>query len=619
MNYKKAKVGDLLKLSIKDIVKLPKNDQINILEKLIHYHNVKYFIENNPVISDEEFDELTRLLKKLKPDSPVLFEIVGEIGNVIHPEPMLSIDKKFTYEEIRKWIEETNDTSYIVEPKYDGMAARYQNGILSTRGNGYIGENISDRLPYLTIKGTLPKNPNVSVYGEVVIPLSYFDKYLYKEYKNPRNAVVGIMKAKKIKPTGIKALLDGAIHFVIYDQNFAETVKKKDLLDEETWESILEEVLRVDYPLDGVVIKVKDKKLREKLGYTQHHARWQIAYKMPAERKWTKVKAIIASVGRTGRVTNIAVIKPVELSGATITNVTLHNYDFVIKSRIGIGSKVQVTRSGEVIPFITAVKPAKKPYKPPTRCPICNTRLTIEGKYLVCPNKNCPARLAQSIEYFFKSLGAEWLGIKTIETLMSNLKLKNVIDFYNIKKSDIAKIPGFGEKSAKNIINSIKNTLKSTVTPYQLLQALGIKYIGPAASRWIINNYGFENLPKLKIEDLTKIKGIGPEKAEKFVKEIKEKWWIVEELKKRGLHFKKSKKTSKLKGLKFCITGKKGDLSREELIELINQNGGEYKSNVTKDLDYLIAGENAGSKIQKAKKYKVKIISEKDFLEMINK
>ena len=619
MDYKKAKIEELLKLSKEDIKKLPKETQIKVLEKLIHYHNIKYFIENNPIISDEEFDELTEMLKALNPNDPVLFEIVGEIGDVVHPEPMLSIDKKYTYEDIKKWVEEVNDKEYLVEPKYDGMAARYQNGILATRGNGYVGEDISNRLPYLTIKGTLPKDPNVSVYGEVVIPLSYFDEHLSKDYKNPRNAVVGIMKAKKVKPAGIKALLDGAVHFVIYDQNFAEVVKKEDLLDEEIWESILEDALRVDYPLDGVVIKAKDPKIREKLGYTQHHARWQIAYKMPAERKWTVVEAIIASVGRTGRVTNIAVVKPVELSGATIKNVTLHNYEYVLKSKIGIGSKVQITRSGEVIPFITAVEPAKNPYKPPKNCPVCNTPLVREGKYLVCPNKNCPARQSQSIEYFFKALGAEWLGIKTIETLMSTLKVKNIVDFYNLRVEDIEKIPRFGKKSAQNIVNSIQNTLKGTITPYQLLQALGIKFIGPAASRWIIDHYGFDNLPNLKKEDLLKIKGIGPEKAEKFIKEIKDKWWIVEELKKRGLKFKQAKVSNKLKGLSFCITGKKGRYSRNELIEMITANGGEYKSSVTKDLDYLIAGDEAGSKLQRAQEYGVKVITEEEFLKMLEK
>ena len=531
---------------------------------------------------------------------------------------MLSIEKKYTHEGVKKWVEDTNDKEYLVEPKYDGMAARYQGGILATRGNGIQGENISERLPHLTIIGKLPKDNNISIYGEVIIPIKYFEENLADEYKNPRNAVVGIVKAKSIKPAGIKALQDGGVHFVLHDQAKVLKVKKENLLNEERWEEILEEMFHQEYPLDGVVIKVTSDELKASLGATQHHEKWQVAYKSPAERKWSAVKEIKDQVGRTGRVTSVAVIDPIELSGATVTNVTLHNFEFVKESGIGLGSKVEVMRSGEVIPFITNVIPADKPHRPGTKCPACKTKLKTDGKYLECPNKNCPARTSQSIEYFFKVLDVDDLGLKTIEKFINELNVENVIDFYDLKPNQISPLDGFGETIANKIVRNIHATLDKKITPYQLLQALGIKEIGPATSKWIINQHGFENLPNLKKEDLENVKGIGPKKAEHFINSIKSQWWIVEGLQKRRLNFRESKKTSKFKGHSFAVTGKKATYSRDELIEMIEKNGGNYKTSVTTGLDYLIAGENAGSKLTKAETLGIKIINEDEFFDMIN-
>lgn len=613
------KISELLRLSISQIKNLPDDEKVDALEKLVNYHNKQYFIENSPVIPDPEFDEITELLRSLKPDSTVLYELVGETGDVIHPTPMLSIDKKYSYEDVKKWVVDVNDDTYLVEPKYDGMAARYQGGVLATRGNGRVGEDISERFQHLNIKGTLPKDDTSSVYGEVIIPTIFFDENLAEEYKNPRNAVVGIVKAKKISPAGIKALQDGGVHFVIHDAINVQKVSKDDLLNKEQWESILEEAFHSEYPLDGVVIKATNESIKESLGSTAHHDKWQIAYKVPAEKKWSEVVNIVDSVGRTGRITSIANIKPINLSGATVTNVTLHNFDFVEKSKIGVGSKVEVMRSGEVIPFITQVEASKNPHKEPKNCPVCGKPVKKYGKYLECINNECPAQVSLSIEYFFKTLDVEELGLKTIEKFIEVFDLKTVIDFYNLEPSEISPLEGFGEKSANKIVNNIQSTLSEKVTPSQLLQALGIKEIGPSTSRWIIGEYGFENLPKLNIDDLSNVKGIGPQKAKSFVESLKNKWWIVEDLKKKGLSFKKEEKTNKLEGLTFAITGKKETYSRDELIEMINKNGGEYKSSIVKGLDYLIAGEDAGSKLDKATGVGAKVISESDFIDLISK
>lgn len=596
--------------------------RIEDLEKQIHEHNINYFIKNEPKITDEEFDKLTEELKSLKPNSPVLFELVGDIGNIEHPTPMLSLDKKYTHADIIKWLEDINDKEYLVEPKYDGMAARYQNGTLSTRGDGTRGEDISIRLPFLNIKGKLPTNPNTSAYGEIIIPLSYFNEHLANDYKNPRNAVVGIVKAKTISPSGIKTLNDGGVHFVLHDQAQVIKVTQNDLIDEDRWEEILEEMFRIDYPLDGIVIKATNPDIIRSLGRTQHHEKWEIAYKSPAERKITTVKEIKDQVGRTGRITSVAVIDPINLSGATVTNVTLHNFQFVLDSGIDIGSKVEVCRSGEVIPFITRVFPADKPqnkrtYLLPENCPICNTKLIEKGKYLECPNRDCPAQKIQSIEYFFKTLDVEELGNKTIVRFINEFKVSSILDFYELDKEKIAELDGFGEKSAENITRNIKKTLDGTITESQMLQALGIKAIGPAASKWIINHYGFSKLPSLRADDLKDVKGIGPIKAQHFVDDLKVKWPIVESLLKKGLKFKSSKKSNKLDGKSFAITGKKEKYSRDELIQMIEENGGVYKTSITKDLDYLIAGEDAGSKLEKANQLGVKVITETEFCNLI--
>ncbi len=654
-------------------------NRIEQLEKLIHQHNLKYFIENSPEISDVEFDQLTEELKKLKPDSPVLFELVGEIGSVKHPTPMLSLDKKYTYEDIKKWVEDIGDTKFLVEPKYDGMAARYQGGQLSTRGDGNTGEDVSIRLPNLKIVGRkLPSDPSTSIYGEIIIPLSYFNEHLASTYKNPRNAVVGIIKSKDVSTTGIKALLNGGVHFVLHDSAKHMLVTKEDLLDEEKWEEILEEIYRTDYPLDGLVLKVTNEDIKKNAGTTLHHEKWAMAYKSPAERKWTKVTQIKDQVGRTGRITSVAVVEPIQLSGATVTNVTLHNFEFVKSSGINIGSKVEVCRSGEVIPFITKVEnsshplsvilpireaktggsrpipnPKREPkawilgfqpsagpendkensparhaelvsaspnvfsYSPPTHCPICGSILQINGKYIECKNKDCPARKSQEIEYFFKTLGAEELGLKTIERLINEFKIYSILDFYHLDREKIANLEGFGEKSADNILTNIKNTLNKTATEPQLLQALGIQAIGPAGSKWIIQQYGFKSLPTLSVEDLEAVKGIGKVKAQTFVEEINKRWNIVEKLIDLGLRFSQLNSTGKLKGQSFAITGTFQNYKREDLINLIEKNAGTYKTSITKDLTYLIAGKNPGSKLEKAEKMGVKTIDANAFIKLI--
>ena len=599
------------------------------LEKLIKYHNRKYFIDNDPEISDEEFDQLTEELKKLDPFSPVLYELVGDIGTVQHETPMLSLEKKYTHAEIVKWIESINDKEYLVEPKYDGMAARYQNGVLATRGDGFYGENISHRINELNIKGELPKDPKAIVHGEIIVPLTYFNQNLKGAYKNTRGAAVGIVKAKEIKPEGVKALLEGGVHLVLHDQAKKLLVTAEDLIKEEKWEAVLEEMFHSDYPLDGIVIKATSPDIKNKLQATAHHEKWQVAYKAPAERKITTVKEIKDQVGRTGRITSVAVVEPVELSGATVQNVTLHNYQYIQDSGINIGSEVEICRSGEVIPFITRVFNANTPhgtkkgakhttYSIPTNCPICKTALLQLSKYLECPNPNCPAKLSQSIEYFFKTLGAEELGLKTIEKFINEFKLKSIIDFYTLDKEKISTLEGFGEKSATKITTNIAQTLNETITPEELLSALGIKEIGYSTSTWIINHFGFDKLPSLTLEDLKEVKGLGPTKSEYFVKNLKEKWPLVEQLKKMGLKFKQKKSTDKFKGLSFAVTGKKEKYSRDELIQMITENGGEYKASITKDLSYLIAGEDAGSKLEKAQQLGVKILSESEFLTLLN-
>lgn len=595
------------------------------LEKLIKYHNRKYFIDNDPEISDDEFDKLTEELKELDPFSPVLYELVGDIGTIQHETPMLSLEKKYTHEDIIKWIENIGDKEYLVEPKYDGMAARYKNGVLATRGDGFYGENISHRISELNIKGELPKDPNIAVQGEIIVPLSYFNQNLKGAYKNTRGAAVGIVKAKEIKPEGVKALLEGGVHLVLHDQAKKLLVKPDDLINEDKWQTVLEEMFHSEYPLDGIVIKATSPEIKEKLGSTAHHEKWQVAYKSPAERKITTVKEIKDQVGRTGRITSVAVVEPVELSGATVQNVTLHNYQYIKDSGINIGSEVELCRSGEVIPFITRVFNAKlthrsknvEKYTIPTHCPVCKTELLQLNKYLECPNPNCPAKLSQSIEYFFKTLGAEELGLKTIEKFINEFKLTSIADFYKLDKDKIASLEGFGEKSASKIINNIQQTLNENITPEELLSALGIKEIGYSTSTWIINHFGFDKLPSLTLEDLKQVKGLGPTKSEYFVKNLKDKWPLVEELKKMGLKFKKQKSTEKLKGLAFAITGKKEKYSRDELIQMIKENGGEYKTSITKELTHLIAGEDAGSKLEKANELGVKILTEKEFLDLI--
>lgn len=609
------KKSEALKYTLEDIKQLNNESQVKALELQINYHNELYFIQNTTEISDTEFDQLVELLKELDPNNPVLFELVGDVGRVTHSTPMLSIEKKYNHKDVIDWANKIESAQeFIIQPKYDGMAARYSNNILATRGNGVVGEDITHRLKDLKIIGKLEPESE----GEILIPNIYFEKNLKDTYKNPRNATVGIIKSKKVKDKALQALQDKGVHFVIYSSNKSIIVNKAELNNLETFESLVEEIFISDYLLDGVVIKVADKNVRNQLGYTAHHHKWQIAYKINKDVKKTKIINIIDSVGRTGRITSVAQLDPVDLSGATITNVTLHNLDYMTKLGIGIGSIVEITRAGEVIPYITRTISATHNYEPPKTCPSCSSELEKSQKYLQCVNPDCPAKLALSFEYFFKTLDVKELGNITIAKLMDELGIKQIIDFYKIKSEDISKIDGFGERSAELIVTNIQNTLNEQITPVDLLAAIGIESLGKPTAKKILNRYSISDLENLTLNNLIEIDGFAEKKAQIIINGIKEKYIIIAQLLQNNLKFKVNKENSTIRNKSFAITGKKQRYSREELIELIEHNGGDYKKSITNDLDYLIAGDNAGSKLNEAKQKGISIISEAQFLNIIN-
>jgi len=654
--------------------------RIKRLRDEINYHNFKYYAENNPVISDYEFDQLLKELESLEtqfpdlvtPDSPTQ-RVGGEplegFTTVEHKKTMLSLDNTYTYDELREFDERVKknveDAHYVVEPKIDGtgVALLYEKGVLvrgATRGDGVRGDDITSNLktiPSIPLRLREKTLKNVEVRGEVYFPLKGFRKYNRKQaekgeavFANPRNAAAGSLR--QLDP---KIVASRPLDIFIYTISFSE----KDFLTHEKAIKVLqkagfrvnplvkkvenmEEVIQycgelekkreaLDYEIDGAVIKVNSLAKQNELGETTKHPRWAIAYKFAAKQATTKLKDIVIQVGRTGTLTPVAILDPVPVGGVTVSRATLHNFDELKRKDVKIGDVVLVERSGDVIPqVVKSVKEKRtgneKARRVPKKCPICGSKIVhIEDEVAVrCPNRMCPARLKWRIKYYASrdAMDIDHLGESTIDKLIENDLIDNIADLYNLKKEDILTLEGFKEKSAQNLLDSIKESKNQSLS--RLIYGLGIRHVGKYAAQLLASQYNsIDKLAKIDIEELKEIHGLGDKTAEAigtfFATE--ENIELINKLKNIGIKTHEVVRTENmpLKGKKFVFTGGLQSLSRPDASDVVKQKGGIVSSSVSKDTDYVIVGEKPGSKYEKAKNLGLTILNEEEFKKLVGK
>jgi len=654
---------------------------IEKLVKDLNYHCYRYYVLDSPVISDAEYDRMYRHLKELEerynyilPDSPT--QRIGappldKFEKVKHTEPMLSLDNAFSHDEVRefderikRFLRSDKDVEYTVEPKYDGLAMEltYRNGILyraSTRGDGYEGEDVTVNIK--TIKAVPLKIEEVDipeeidVRGEVYMDIKEFEALNREREKegepvfaNPRNAAAGSVRQLDSSITAKRKL-----HFACYGIGVVKGIGFKSQWEFITWlkkarfptPAIVKLVKGIDktinvineieqmrnglpFEADGAVIKVNDFGLQRTLGIKTREPRWAIAYKFPAHQGITKIKDIIASVGRTGMITPVASLETVRIGGVNVSSSTLHNWDEIERKDIRIGDTVIVERAGDVIPHVvTVIKDRRtgkeKHFPPPKECPVCGSAVEREegGVAYRCIGLNCPAQVQQRIGHYASrsAMDIEGLGEKNIELLYSKGLIKHFIDIYKLKKEELLKLPRFAEKSAQNLIDAINKSKNTTLARF--LYSLGILHVGEYAAKLLARNFRkVEDLYNVKPEKIMEIRQIGEKIAESIGRFFgdKENIRTIETL---GLSisnpdFEAKKIKRHLDGLTFVITGTL-PRPRKEVEKLIEGMGGHTSNSVSKGTNYLVVGDEPGSKLDKAKVLGIKIISYDELMKML--
>jgi DNA ligase (NAD+) len=655
---------------------------IKQLREEINYHNHKYYVENNPIISDFDFDKLLKKLEKIEsefpdlitPDSPT--QRVGEkplnhFETVNHLTPMLSLANTYNDDELRdfdKRIRKKFDkVSYVIEPKIDGIgvALVYEDGIFmrgATRGDGVKGDDITVNLK--TIKSVPLKLLNsdiklLEVRGEVFMLKSGFNK-LNKEllekneptFANTRNAAAGSIRQLNPKIVSNRPLdifiyqisfSDGYSNFKIETHDEAlrflkkagfktnPLSKKVENIDEViSYCKIIEKIREdLDYNIDGTVVKVNSIDKQKILGSTTKNPRWSISYKFAAQQATTKLLDIKTQVGRQGTLTPVAILDVVNIGGVNVSRATLHNFDEIKRKDIQIGDTVIVERSGDVIPqVVKSIKEKRekknKKIRIPNKCPVCNSEVIREFNEVAirCPNKMCPARLKWRVKHFASrdAMDIEHLGFSTIEKLIERKLIDNISDIYFLDLKDILSIEGFKEKSAQNLIESIEKSKNMAFE--RLVYGLGIRHVGKYAAQLLAKKYSsIEKLINTEVEDLINIEGLGEKTANEIALFFSndENIMLIERLKDAGVKtFRDNIKKSHLSNKKIVFTGSLKNFSRNKASDLIKNVGGVVTSSITKNTDYLVVGENPGSKLDKAKKLNITTLDEEEFLNLIN-
>ncbi len=649
--------------------------KIEELRKTLRYHSDRYYNDDAPEIEDYEYDMMMRELKELEekypeydaPDSPT--KKVGGVADnsfesVAHSVRMESLQDAFSKDELREFsnrVEDTvSDVNYVVEPKIDGLSVslEYRDGVFlrgSTRGNGDVGEDVSGNLRVIhNIPLKLNKSiPYIEVRGEVYMPKKSFERVVdrqiingEKPFKNPRNAAAGSLRQKDSSVTASRGL--DIFVFNIQQIEGVELSSHKESLDfikelgfntiptykkVDNIEDAIAEIDRIgeargslEYDIDGAVIKVDDFSQRDILGSTAKYPKWAIAFKYPPEEKQTKLLDIEIAVGRTGVLTPTAILESVHLAGTTVSRATLHNQDFINEKGIAIGDVVTVRKAGDIIPEVLCVNEhnSNSVFKFPDVCPSCGEKVyrDEDEAAIRCINPECPAQLLRNLIHFCSrdAMDIEGLGPAIIETFVNEGMIAKTYDIYNLDFNKILSLEGFKETSANNIINSVNNSKNNDLS--KLIFALGIRHIGAKAGKLLADYFkDIDLVMNASVDDILQIDGFGKIMAESVVEffssdSTKE---LIEKLKEAGVNMKSTNvvEDTRFSGMTFVLTGTLPTLKRAEASKIIESFGGKTSSSVSKKTTYVLAGEEAGSKLDKANKLGVQVISEEEFKEMI--
>lgn len=653
-------------------------DRINFLKDEINKSNYKYYVEENPYLSDYEYDQMFAELKQLEelypllrtPDSPT--QRVGSISEKFFPHKhkyrLYSLDNTYNDEELYKWYERVakecnEDVDLVCELKIDGLAIAltYEKGIFVrgvTRGDGVTGEDITTNLK--TIKAIplkLFEPVDVEVRGEIYMPKSSFEKLNEenmlkgeKIFANPRNAASGSIRqldstitAKRDLsifvyssvfenlPNAPKTHYDGMMYLKKLGFKVNPNVKHCKEIDDVIayiceWDS---KRFDLDYATDGVVIKVNSLIHQQDLGFTSRAPKWATAFKFPPEEATTKLLDIELNIGKSGAVTPVAILEPVLLAGSTVARASLHNFDEIKRLDIRIGDTVLIKKAAEIIPKVIKVMETEEhnslpQYTIPEYCPACNSPLVArDGEVnLYCENSNCPQQITAKIEFWVSkdAMDIENIGPAIIQQLYDGNFIKNAIDLYKLTMQDFMQLDGVKEKSAYNMYTSVQESKTRPLN--RLLTALGIRHIGKESADIITQEFAtLDDLRNAEKETIAKINGVGGKMAESIYEFFHDEsnLKLLDELKELGINptSKAVAKSDKLGGKTFVLTGTLQNMTRDEASELIKLNGGKTSSSVSKKTDFVLAGENAGSKLDKAQNLGVIILTEAEFLEMI--
>lgn len=655
-------------------------DRINFLKDEINKANYKYYVEDNPSISDFEYDQMFAELKKLEEENPLFIspdsptQRVGSVSEKFFPHKhkyrLYSLDNTYEYDDLEDWykkiVKEYNDQELVCELKIDGlaMALTYENGVFVrgvTRGDGITGEDITNNLK--TVKAIplkLFEPVSVEVRGEVYMPKESFEKLNEENLKNgeklfanPRNAAAGSIRQLDSKITAKRdlsmfcytAIFTGDIknppknHYdsLMYLKKLGFKVNpnirlcknaKKAIEYCKEWD---EKRFSLDYATDGVVIKVNDFLVQQEMGFTSRAPKWATAFKFPPEEVTTKLLSIEESVGKTGAITPIAILEPVQLGGSTVARASLHNFDEVGRLDVRIGDRVYIKKAAEIIPKVVKVIEDEEHYKlpeyvPPKKCPSCGSELQLhdEEVNLYCDNPDCPAKRCAKIEFWVSkdAMDIDKVGPSVIEQLYTKNFIKTPVDLYKLTMQDFMMLDLVKEKSAFNMYNAIQDSKNKPLS--RLLTAFTIKNVGKETAGVLASEFGtLDNLMNATIEDLSKVEGVGEIIAKDIFDFFRkpETIQMIEELRSLGVEPAPPVQniSDEFKGKTFVLTGTLQNMTRDEASEIIKQMGGKTSSSVSKNTSFVVAGESAGSKLDKAQKLGVIILTENDFLNMIGR
>lgn len=655
------------------------HQRIKALREMLLYHSKLYYVYDAPEISDYEYDMMFAELKRLEEENPDFFDpasptqrvggkALDKFEKVNHTVQMNSLSDVFSFDELRDFLMRMEDITsslvYSVEPKIDGLsvALTYENGVFvrgATRGDGLVGEDVTQNIKTIfNVPMKLSENiPYLCVRGEVYMPRENFERVNAKReaqgqslFANPRNAAAGSLRQLDPSIVAARGLDIFIFNFQEGDLNIDSHTETLDKLNDLGFKTIMnrlktsnhDEIIthiekigemreNLPYDIDGVVIKVDSVAERRKIGEGTSTPKWAVAYKFPPEQKKTKLTSVDIAVGRTGVLTPTAVLEPVRLAGTTVSRATLHNLEFIREKGIMIGDMVTVQKAGDIIPEIVCAYPAERDgseveFNMPVRCPSCGEPVfydEAEGAATRCTNSLCPAQLARGIEHFASkdAMNIDGLGPQIVELLLSSDLIKDSADLYSLTAEQISGLERMGKKSAENIIKAIENSKNAGLE--RLIFALGIRNIGEVAAAALAKKYGtLENCFNATVEDICEIEDFGEITAKCVVDYFShpQNIELCRRLIAAGLKTEAVKKqlADNFVGMTFVLTGTLPTMTRDEASELIKERGGKVSGSVSKKTTFVLAGEEAGSKLTKAKELDIPIISEDDFVKMLD-